>query len=108
MASLIPLYFVRRWADPTMNCLPVKSQGRTAMTSDFVTILDGPLRYTDEVWEEIKEKEEVQEEIRRYGEDRARKAGVILDVATEWLLQRRIVFKGFYKGLNPPPSNNTT
>ena len=97
MASLIPLYFVRRWADPTMNCLPVKSQGRTAMTSDFVTILDGPLRYTDEVWEEIKEKEEVQEEIRRYGEDRARKAGVILDVATDGYYNAELCLKDFLK-----------
>ena len=42
-----------------MNYLPVKSPGRTCMTSDFVTILDGVLRYDDETWDALKEKEEV-------------------------------------------------
>ena len=44
------------------------------MTSDFVTILDGPLRYSDAVWEDRKESEDVKEEIKKYGEERVRRA----------------------------------
>ena len=66
-----------------MNYLPVKSLGRTVMTSDMVTILDGPLEYKTEIWEELKKTEEMKEEIKKKGEARARRAGVILDVATD-------------------------
>ena len=80
-----------------MNCLPVKSQGRTAMTSDFVTILDGPLRYSDAVWEDLKESEDVKEEIKNYGEERVRRAGVILDVATDGYYNSELCLKDFLK-----------
>ena len=53
------------------------------MTADFVTILDGPLEYSDEVWAVLKETEEVKEEIKKIGEKRARRAGTILDVAVD-------------------------
>ena len=66
-----------------MNYLPVKSLGRTCMTSDFVNILDGVLRYSDSAWEALKETEEVAAEIKKQGEERARRAGVILDVSQD-------------------------
>ena len=66
-----------------MSFLPVKGDGRTVMTSDFVTILDGIVRYNDDAWENIKNNEDVKEEIDRIGEERARRAGVILDTGTD-------------------------
>ena len=88
-----------------MNCLPVKSQGRTVMTSDFVTILDGILIYSDKVWEKVKEREEVKEEIKKHGEERARKAGVIPDVATDGYYNSELCLKDFLKVREPavPP-----
>ena len=66
-----------------MNFLPVKSDGRTAMTSDFVSVLDGILRYNDESWDKLKTSAAVQADIERLGEERARRAGVILDVSQD-------------------------
>ena len=88
-----------------MNCLPVKSQGRTVMTSDFVTMLDAILIYSDKVWEKVKEREEVKEEIKKHGEERARKAGVILDVATDGYYNSELCLKDFLKVREPavPP-----
>ena len=77
------IFFLRHWADHTMNVLPTKSMGRTVMTSDFVSIKDGFLRYNDEVWEEVKNSEDVRDEIIRVGEERARRAGSILDVTVD-------------------------
>ena len=73
------LYLYRYWGDETMNFPPHKSQGRTVMTSDYVDVVHGVLRYTDEAWEMVKQEEEVKEEIAKYGEERARKAGVVLE-----------------------------
>ena len=53
------------------------------MTSDFVTILDGILRYNDETWEALKEREEVKADIKKKGEERTRRAGMILDVSAD-------------------------
>ena len=66
-----------------MNYLPVKSDGRTVMTSDFVTVLDGPLRYNDEAWEIVKQQDDIKQKINKLGEERARRAGAILDVSTD-------------------------
>ena len=66
-----------------MNFPPPKSQGRTVMTSDFVTILDGALHYNDEAWKVAKEVPEVKEEIAAVGERRARRAGAVLDVSSQ-------------------------
>ena len=62
-----------------MAFLPVKTDGRTVMTSDFVTVLDGIVRYNDEAWERVKHDPAIQQEIKTVGEERARRAGVILD-----------------------------
>ena len=66
-----------------MNFLPVKSDGRTVMTSDFVTVLGGILRYSDEAWEVAKEDPKVAAEIAELGEERARRAGAVLDVSSD-------------------------
>ena len=66
-----------------MNYPPHKSQGRTIMTSDYVDVVHGVLRYTDEAWEEVKEEEDVRAEIARIGEERARRAGIILDASKD-------------------------
>ena len=66
-----------------MNFLPVKGEGRTVMTSDFVNVLDGIVRYSDKAWEAIKNDPIVAEEIKLVGEERARRAGVILDVSKD-------------------------
>ena len=63
-----------------MNYPPHKSQGMTVMTSDYVDVLHGVLRYTDEAWEEVRNEEEVIAEIAKYEEERARKAGCVLEV----------------------------
>ena len=66
-----------------MNFPPHKSQGRTVMTSDYVDVVHGVLRYNDEAWEIVKQEEEVKAEITRDGEERARRAGVILDISKD-------------------------
>ena len=66
-----------------MNYLPVKSAGRTVMTSDFVNVLDGFVRYKDDVWEELKQEENVKADIKKMGEECARRAGSILDVSKD-------------------------
>ena len=66
-----------------MNFPPHKSQGMAVMTSDYVDIVHGVLRYSDEAWVEAKEEEEVKAEIAKYGEDRARKAGTVLDTSKD-------------------------
>ena len=66
-----------------MAFLPVKGDRRTVMTCDFVTIIDGMVLYSDVVWASIKNNAEVEEEIKQLGEDRARRAGVILDTAKD-------------------------
>ena len=78
----------------------VKSDGRTAMTSDFVTILDGILTYNDEAWDALKDSEIVKNDIEVLGEDRARRAGVILDVSSvQWrVLQFREVYSRLCEG----------
>ena len=71
------------WGDETLNFLPAKSLGRTVMTSDFVTVLEGVVRYNDEAWESVRKDEISQTEISRRGEETARRAGSILDVSTD-------------------------
>ena len=66
-----------------MNFPPPKSQGRTVMTSDFATILDGFLQYNNKAWEKIKDTPEVKAEIAAVGERRARRAGSVLDVSSQ-------------------------
>ena len=53
------------------------------MTSDFVTVVDGIVRYNDKAWEIIKNDPAVQQKIMEVGEERARRAGVILDTSTD-------------------------
>ena len=80
-----------------MIILPVKSMGRTVMTSDFVSlnsiffiniylnvqvnILGGILKYENESWEAVKE--QFQAEIIRRGEEATKLAGSILDVSQD-------------------------
>ena len=45
--------------------------------------MDGVLRYNDEAWETVKEREEIKAEIKGRGEERARRARAILDVSTD-------------------------
>ena len=66
-----------------MNTLPVKGVGRTVMTSDFVTVCDGILRYDDDTWESLKKQEDMQDSIKRLDEERVRRAGVILNVSSD-------------------------
>ena len=66
-----------------MNKPPNKSQGRGVMTSDFIEVLSGVVRYNDEVWEKIKDQESIKEEVKKVGEERARRAGVILDTSKD-------------------------
>ena len=73
----------RWWADGSMNFPRPKSQGRTVMTSDFVTILDGFLKYNDEAWESIKDTPAMKAEIALRGEKRARRCGSVLDVSSD-------------------------
>ena len=55
-----------------MNFLPAKSEGRTVMTSDFVNVLDGILRFNDDTWKDEKLRDNM---IDQLGEERARRAG---------------------------------
>jgi hypothetical protein len=66
-----------------MNYPPHKSQGRTVMTSDYVDVLHGVLRYDDEAWERVKKDDDIQNEINKVGEERARRAGTILDISQD-------------------------
>ena len=66
-----------------MGFLPVKSDGRTVMSSDFVTVLGGILRYSDDAWEAAQEDPEVAAQIKELGEERARRAGAVLDVSSD-------------------------
>ena len=66
-----------------MNFLPVKGDGRTVMTSDFVTVVDGILRYNDRAWENIRNDPDTAALVKELGEERARSAGVILDSASD-------------------------
>ena len=76
---ILIFYKYSHWADESMNYTPHKSQERTVMTSDYVDVVHGVLRYSDEAWEEVKQTEEVKAEIATFGEERARKAGVVLE-----------------------------
>ena len=53
------------------------------MTSDYVDVLHGVLRYSDEAWESVKKEEDVKNEIALVGEERARRAGVLLDISKD-------------------------
>ena len=66
-----------------MNFPPPKSQGRTVMTSDFVTILDGFLSFKDDSWNSLKLTPEYREEISKHGERRAKRGGSVLDVSVD-------------------------
>ena len=75
--------YFRAWGDETMAQLPVKGDGRTVMTSDFVTVIDGIVKYNDAVWDNIKDDPPVKLETEKVGEERARRAGVILDTSKD-------------------------
>ena len=66
-----------------MNKPPHKSQGRGGMTSDFIEVLGGVVRYNDEAWEKIKDQPEIKIEVAKVGEERVRRAGVILDTSKD-------------------------
>ena len=93
----LSFFHIRWWADGSMNFPPPKSQGRTVMTSDFVTILDGFLRYNDEEWDRIKDDPEIQEEIEAFGEMRARRAGSVLDVSSQGYYNVNLCVPDFMK-----------
>ena len=80
-----------------MNFPPHKSQGRTVMTSDFIDVVDGFLEYDDEAWSEVKNLEEMKEEIASVGEARARRAGSILDVSKDGYYNTEICVTDFRK-----------
>jgi hypothetical protein len=52
------------------------------MTSDFLS-KDGFLEYNNEAWAAVKEEPEVAQKIRSRGEFQARRAGSILDIASD-------------------------
>ena len=92
----------RAWADDSMNFPPNKSQGRTVMTSDYIDPVNGVLCYSDEAWEIVKEEEDVKTEIANVGEERARKAGVLLDISKDGDFTQQLCvpdFKKVRKGL---------
>ena len=62
-----------------MNFLPVKGDGRTVMTSDFVTVVDG----NDRAWENIRNDPDTAALVKELGEERVHRAGVILDTASD-------------------------
>ena len=53
--------------------------GAMVMSCDVITEMYGPLRYTDEVWTDVKKDPEVQEEIKSTSEEQARRGGSILN-----------------------------
>ena len=53
------------------------------MTSDFVEVKNGFVRYDDEAWATKKEEPAVQDLIEKIGEERTRRAGSILDTGTD-------------------------
>ena len=71
------------WGDETMALLPIKSDGRTVMTADFVIIVDGIARNNEEVWETLKDDPDIQDEIKDVWDEMTRRAGVILETAND-------------------------
>ena len=67
------------------------------MTSDFVNVLDGFVRYKDDVWEELKQEDDVKADIKKMGEECARRAGSILDVSTDGYYNARKCTTDFEK-----------
>ena len=63
------------------------------MTCDFIEPISGVVRYNNEVWAEMKEREDIKEEIKLLGEERARRAGSILDTSKD----------GYYTGEKARP-----
>ena len=80
-----------------MNTPPNKSQGLSVMTSDFVEPLGGVVRYNDEAWEEVKKTDEVKRDIEKLGEERARRAGVILDASKDGYYTKEKAIPDFIK-----------
>ena len=80
-----------------MAFLPVKGDGRTVMTCDFATILDGIVEYNDDAWDNIKDDPSVKMEIEKVGEARARRAGVILDTSKDGYYTRDLCIPDFEK-----------
>ena len=91
--TFVIILFFSAWVDDSMCFPPNKSQGRNVMTSDFIEPISGVVRYSDEVWAEIKEREDIKEEIKLLGEERARRAGSILDTSKD----------GYYTGEKARP-----
>ena len=80
-----------------MNNLPQKSQGRTVMSADIFNILDGELKYSDEVWELLKNTDDVKLDIAQNGEFQARRAGVVLDITKDGYYNSTLCLKDFEK-----------
>ena len=85
------------WADDNMNTPPTKSQGRSVMTCDFVEPLGGVVKYNNKAWEVLKESDEVKRDIEKLGEERARRAGVILDASKEGYYTKEKAIPDFLK-----------
>ena len=67
------------------------------MTSDYIDVINGSVRYNDEAWELVKEDEDVKAEIAKFGEERARKAGILLDVTRDGYFTREKCVPDFKK-----------
>ena len=92
---------LRNWGDGNMNYPPAKSQGRTVMTADFATILDGFLQFNDAEWDAIKDTPEVKDEIKQIGERRARRVGSVLDVSSQGYYNTERCLPDFEKVIIP-------
>ena len=100
----------RHWDDGNMNFPPSKSQGRTVMTSDFVEPIGGFLEYSEEVWSDMINSEDVQNQILasgggRKGECRARRAGKILDVRVDGYYDSSSCTPDFVKAVKVSKAN---
>ena len=79
MMHIIYSIILRRWSLGDSAPPGPKSMGAMVMTCDVITECWGPLRYSDEVWEEKKKEKAVQDEIARTSEEQARRGGSILN-----------------------------
>ena len=80
-----------------MSFLPVKGDGRTVMTCDFVTVVDGMVQFNAAKWEMKKEDPEIKKMIEKIGEERARRAGTILDTSNDGYYTTALCIPDFHK-----------